>query len=190
MTSRERRSGTRRRLLIGSAIVALHIGPAVLLTRSGQHSHTVASPVAMTVREVPVIVPPREVDREAPRDVGLTLPEIDVSSPVKNQEMPCDVLGTLKTALQANPATVAELTAAITQRERAIMVWNGTWSQQPERPSLRHTVAMALTATATACLDEPMTGPRLLFVPVEQTTVTIGFGSGNWSWRELLSDDS
>lgn len=51
-------------------------------------------------------------------------------------------------------------------------------------------VEQTLSLVEDGCLDEPIAGPRLvpIAVPDGQGTMFLVFGSGNWTWRELVAD--
>jgi hypothetical protein len=67
----------------------------------------------------------------------------------------------------------------------AIMAWNGDWSKRTDIEPLRRVVLTVLSTARADCLDEPLSGPRLLFVRIGELTVTIGFGSGFWTWQQV-----
>ena len=75
----------------------------------------------------------------------------------------------------------------------AIVIWNEAWNPIVVDISaplyrIRDIVERTLLRVAPACLDEPVTGPRLLPIPDASgmRTSFVVFGSGNWTWRALL----
>lgn len=76
----------------------------------------------------------------------------------------------------------------------AVVMWNEGWTPfalndvSPLR-AVRINIERSLASLEDACLDEPVTGPRLLPVPdaTEQGTILIVLGSGVWTWRRLIN---
>jgi hypothetical protein len=75
----------------------------------------------------------------------------------------------------------------------AIVIWNEAWNPVVAAISaplyrVRGVVEGTLVRLAPACLDEPVTGPRLLPIPdaTGERTSFIVVGSGVWTWRGLL----
>ncbi len=187
MTVRAASGETYRRLGVAGVIVGLHIAVAVLLIQPRLKTRPVAARAMMIVVAVPATAAPPAV-REAPLDVGLRAPAVDVA-PSMPQATSCDVLGTLGTALQADAAARAALSSTAAMPQHGIMVWNGRWSEQAEAQPLRRTIIVNLTIIQGDCLDEVLVGPRLIFLDTEQTIVSVALGSGSWHWRDLLSSD-
>lgn len=75
----------------------------------------------------------------------------------------------------------------------AIVVWNSGWGDaaasidSPLGP-VRAAAEQSLRSVDKDCLNEPIAGPRLIAIPAGEKTTFIVFGSGNWSWAELLKD--
>lgn len=109
----------------------------------------------------------------------------------------CATLDAVSKAIIASPAAVtAALNAPPEARSiaEAIVMWNAQWSyaaSAPESPlaPARAVVEDSLGSVEEGCLDEVIAGPRLVPVPVDdgQRTIFLVFGSGTWTWRELLS---
>lgn len=75
----------------------------------------------------------------------------------------------------------------------AILIWNGAWNPVLIDVStplyrVRYIVERTLQRLTPACLDQPVTGPRLLPLPEADGVRTsfIVIGSGVWTWRTLL----
>lgn len=175
----------RRRIAIATAIIALHTIVAVPVLWSQQPVRQDAIPVVMTVRAIAVPAMSHQVERDAPIDAGLTAPVIEIATPATEQPPVCDLPAILRGALLADPAAMEALAATAAGSEHAIMAWNGGWIDRPETLALRRTVGAVLRTTRGECLDEALIGPRLIFIAVSGTTVTVAFGSGSWSWRSL-----
>ncbi|MDQ3078275.1 MAG: hypothetical protein M3Q83_05470 [Pseudomonadota bacterium] len=108
----------------------------------------------------------------------------------------CTTLDGVAQALLANPVAVSSVLNAPPETRsiaEAIVIWNAGWSEAattvdaplaPVRESVRHTLA----DVDEACLDEQLAGPRLVPIPAGDGTMFLVFGSGRWSWRQLLTD--
>lgn len=76
----------------------------------------------------------------------------------------------------------------------AIVIWNSGWSPvafavDSPLARVRLDVEERLGKIEARCLDEPVAGPRLLPIPdgTGAGTIFLVFGSGNWTWRALLT---
>ena len=178
----------RRRLAAAAAIVAVHLAVAALLLRPPPRGRFVAVAAAMRVRSVPAPDAPPPVEREVPLDVELAPPALGDAREGDPAPPTCDILGSLRTALTADAGALAALETTAAEPTHAIMAWNGGWSTAPAAAPVRRVVIATLSSAAPDCLDEALVGPRLAFVPVAGSTVTVAFGSGSWSWRAMLPD--
>lgn len=108
----------------------------------------------------------------------------------------CPTLDAITKALIADRAAVDQVLAAPPETRSiadAIIVWNSDWSAATttvDAPlgEVRAAVLQSLGETADHCLDEPIAGPRLIPIPAGSGTVFLVFGSGNWRWRQLLTN--
>ena len=180
----------RGRAVFAAAIIALHIALAVIVTRSQPTDYQPAAVAVMTVVEVPAAPQPQPqpAPMPVPREVDLPLPGVDIVTPAAAPAQACDVLAQVGVALQAD-AAVASTLLQVPSEAPAVMAWNGQWSPSPDNTAIKRTIVATLPATRADCLDEPMTGPRLVFLAGKATTVSVAIGSGHWRWRELLSSD-
>jgi len=110
----------------------------------------------------------------------------------------CATLDIVTKAIVADPLAVAAVVHAPPETRsiaEAIVLWNVGWSSAasavdaPLGPA-RAIVELSLNSVEDGCLDEQIVGPRLVPVPVpdSQITVFLVFGSGTWTWRELVTD--
>ena len=84
---------------------------------------------------------------------------------------------------------------AVPGLQRIGVMWNAGRSNaastvdSPLGPA-RAIVELSLNSVEDGCLDEQIAGPRLIPVPVPdgQSTMFLVFGSGTWTWRELVAD--
>lgn len=75
----------------------------------------------------------------------------------------------------------------------AVVIWNAGWSNTAGSPSeplgpARAVIEHSLRSVPDNCLDEPVTGPRLVPIPEGERTMFLAIGSGNWTWRQLLTE--
>ena len=110
----------------------------------------------------------------------------------------CATLDVVSKAIVADPSAVAAVVHAPPETRsiaEAIVMWNAGWSNaastvdSPLGPA-RAIVELSLNSVEDGCLDEQIAGPRLIPVPVPdgQSTMFLVFGSGTWTWRELVAD--
>jgi hypothetical protein len=188
-TARADPGQARRRVVTAAAIVVVHLAVAVVVTRPRPPTHAEPAVPAMIVTSVVAPPPPTPIRREVPINAQLAAPAFEIATPAVPPSLDCDMLATLATSLRHDPATIVALAPLTEEPTHAIMAWNGAWSDRAEIQPLRHAVSTTLSKVRADCLDEQLVGPRLLFVEVGTTTVTISFGSGAWSWRAVRFDD-
>lgn len=106
----------------------------------------------------------------------------------------CVALDEVAIALLADPAALGSILHAPRETRSiadAIVIWNAQWSEAaiaadaPLEP-VRASVQATLSSVDQSCLDEPIVGPRLVPIPAGDGTTFLVFGSGSWSWRQLL----
>ena len=110
----------------------------------------------------------------------------------------CATLDVVSKAIVADPSAVAAVVQAPPETRsiaEAIVMWNAGWSNAASTPDAplgpaRAIVELSLNSVEDGCLDEQIAGPRLVPVPVRdgQSTMFLVFGSGTWTWRELVTD--
>jgi len=147
--------------------------------------------IVLHVRNVVAPAQSQAVVTQIQLDPHVTPPTIEIVTPMiaAKPTPPCAVLDALSDALMADAATAIELEPVAAGPGHALMAWDGHWSSSPATASLRKAVTASIAAQPELCLDEGLVGPRLIFVPVSGITVSIGFGSGTWRWRQLLFSD-
>lgn len=112
----------------------------------------------------------------------------------------CSTLDLVSKAIASDPSALESVIRAPPETRsvaEAIVMWNAGWSSaaltsdSPLAPA-RAAVEVKLATVDDACLDEPIAGPRLvpIRVPDSQSTMILVFGSGNWTWRELMIDSA
>lgn len=197
----------KQRAAVLATVFALHAGLIVLFLQQSVKSAPAVKPTSVAMialdadrpaaaKPPPPSLPAKHADTFKPV-VEFSLPaDSESKSPAGASEV-CSTLGVVLDALLLNAAAIAAIRNAPPETRSiadAIVVWNGGWSPAalaPDAPLfiVRATIERGLSELADSCLDEPVTGPRL--VPISDVTGTrtifLVFGSGNWTWRALLT---
>lgn len=106
----------------------------------------------------------------------------------------CTTLAGISNALLSDPAAVASIVSSPPEARSvagAVVLWNSGWAvdantlEMPLSPA-RAAIEKALAATEPDCLDEAVSGPRLIPIPAGEQTIFVVLGSGQWSWRDLM----
>ena len=106
----------------------------------------------------------------------------------------CAPLEAVAKALVANPGAMNSIINSPPETRsiaEAVVIWNAGWSDAagsldaPLGPA-RVVVEQSLDLIEDGCLDAPVAGPRLVPIPDGAGTMFLVFGSGNWTWRELM----
>jgi len=198
-----------QRIGVLMSVVALHLGVlATFLATRGAAPPPVVKSGVMSLVAISVSIPaqrpppPPELPSKLVDEIqkltaeALTMePDSTALSAPSGQ---CSTLDVVMKALVADPAVVASVIQAPPETRsiaEAIVMWNAGWSSAASTPlspltPAREVVEQSLRSIEDGCLDEPIAGPRLvpIAVPDSQRTMFLVFGSGNWSWRELISD--
>ena len=107
----------------------------------------------------------------------------------------CAPLEIVTTALVADPAAMSSIINAPPETRsiaEAVVIWNAGWSDAADSPDAplgpaRSVVELSLGSIEDGCLDAPIAGPRLVPIPDGERTMFLVFGSGAWTWRELVA---
>lgn len=108
----------------------------------------------------------------------------------------CATLNVVAKALVADQAAIMSVINSPPETRsiaEAVVIWNAGWSNAagsldaPLGP-VRTVVEQSLETVDDSCLDSPIAGPRLVPIPDGDQTMFLAFGSGNWTWRELVTD--
>lgn len=108
----------------------------------------------------------------------------------------CGTLELVMKSLLAEPIVVAGVVSTPPERRSiagAVVIWNAGWSDTASAPGeplgpARVVIEQKLRSVPDTCLDEPVTGPRLVPIPEGERTMFLAIGSGIWTWRQLLTD--
>lgn len=199
-----------QRISVLTLVVSLHVAVIVLLILAGGSPPTIAAKAGTTSaimvdadkpaeRPPPPPPLPSKLVAEIKRLSEQPAAEIDPDSlALAATPGQCATLDSVSKAIIASPAAVAAALNAPPETRsvaEAIVMWNAQWSfaaSTPESPlaPARAVVEESLGSIEEGCLDEAIAGPRLVPVPVGdgQRTIFLVFGSGTWTWRDLLAD--
>jgi hypothetical protein len=108
----------------------------------------------------------------------------------------CALGAWLQAALQSDP-TVQTALSAVPRSARsvanALMVWNGQWPQPaPDAAKgaavIRALIVAGVRSAPESCQMQPVVGPVLITVGDPADATVLAFGSGEWRWRDLLTE--
>lgn len=196
---------TRRQLLLPVLLLA-HAGLVLVVGR--ERPLAPAQPqAALVVSEIAAAAPPSlpvEVTL-FPVSAAVEAPELTETDPaavpgslagLAQAGAGCDLGDAVQTRLRSRP----EVAAALQRMPRAarsvadaVMLWDGHWIDasavggSAALDPIRAAVAAAIRAAPADCRDAKVTGPRLLIVPGALGNQVLAFGSGQWSWAQLLT---
>ena len=95
------------------------------------------------------------------------------------------------------PLAISRVARSDRSISEAIVMWNAEWSATSatdEAPlaEVRSRVLSILDTLPPECLATPVIGPRLIAIPNQGYTTFLAFGSGEWSWQQLIepADDT
>lgn len=198
------------RLMTIGAVCLLHaIMLAWFLTSRGSPDLAPVPAAALQLFDLSVDMPPTAKVEPPPPPPALPSKLADKPkilappSPAINQNADagaggsCSTLTAVAAAINADPDAVTRIRSAPAQMRSvagAIVIWNAGWPdgvRLPEDPlqRVRNVIEGTLQGVDQACLDEIVTGPRLIAVPNGEYTIYAVLGSGTWSWAQLLLPD-
>ncbi len=194
-----------RRLLM-VALLVVHGAVGVLVTRDRvpiaalpQLSIAVTNFSLPSVQELPI--EPKMARIEASIDLPVLDPATNDDKAVAlAQSMAPGGAGCVLTEnVQANlraDSSVRQALALIPASARsvsnALLLWDGQWidASAVGGPAALDPIRVAVAATVRAasadCRKAAVTGPRLLFVDTGSQTQILAFGSGQWTWDQLI----
>lgn len=181
----------RRRAFALVALWVLHAGFLIILLAPSKEVPQPVPTIVLHSRAIPAQRPLQPIDSELLMNPHITAPTVEFAAPaaIEAAAKPCVVLDALSAALQADPDTAAALVPVAGGSSHALMAWDGHWAVSSATSSIRKVVIATITAETARCRDENLVGPRLIFIPVSGTTISIAIGSGTWRWDELLSSN-
>ena len=89
------------------------------------------------------------------------------------------------------PLAIARVAKSDRSISEAIVMWNAEWSdasttEEAPLADVRNRVLSILGSLPPECLATPVIGPRLIAIPEQGYTTFLAFGSGEWSWQQLV----
>ncbi len=106
----------------------------------------------------------------------------------------CSPIDVVTTQLTSDPTVPAEI-QLVPRTDRsiseAIVIWNAEWSNTtiaddaPLR-NVRNRIERTLAELPLECLEMPVAGPRLIPIMIDGSTTFLAFGSGRWTWQQLI----
>lgn len=205
-----------RRTAAGTAIGAHLLAFSALLWMQAERAHQSPPTIAtfdVTVPGPPSPDPPElETRIETPPEplADIIVPPVDMVLSVENtisvavlkQEKAraagggCDLTAPVQAALRADPL-ITELMPTIDRDRRsvanALAIWNEEWVAADARfppetlAAIRDVVRRTVDGASPACRMQELGGPRLLYVPIENTTTVLAVGSGRWTWGDVAT---
>lgn len=198
-----------QRIGVLTTVIALHAGLLVVFLASGGEATPPAvksgvlslmsiSAEVPAVRPPPPPVLPSKVVDEIKKLTEQAMNFEPDSTALAATSGQCATLAAVSKAIVDDPAAVTAVVQAPPETRsiaEAIVMWNAGWTSAaitPDSPlgPARAIVEQSLLSVDDGCLDEQIAGPRLIPVPVPdgQHTMFLVFGSGMWTWRELVAD--
>ena len=104
---------------------------------------------------------------------------------------PIDVVTTQLTSDPTVPAEIKMVPRSDRSISEAIVIWNTEWSNTaiavdaPLR-NVRDRIETTLAELPVECLETPVAGPRLIPITIDGSTTFLAFGSGQWTWQQLI----
>lgn len=192
-----------RRAIIFIGVVAFHICVIVLLVLSRQAVQQSKNQGVLSVFALAVSPSPPSIPIPAPIIPAEAMPMI--SSPAEahaEQQIAegdpdgevCSPLDAVTFHLASDPLVplaINRVARADRSISEAIVMWNAEWSvvaanEQAPLADVRNRVLLILETLPPDCLATPVIGPRLIAIPEEGSTTFLAFGSGKWSWQQLI----
>jgi hypothetical protein len=91
------------------------------------------------------------------------------------------------------PLAIKRVAKANRSISEAIVMWNVEWSaaaaDDGPLAEVRGRVISILESLPADCLSAPVSGPRLIAISENGYTTFLSFGSGEWSWQQLIQSE-
>jgi hypothetical protein len=155
-----------------------------------------AVPAAPILRPPPPPLVPAKIQELVQEVVAQQVAQETSAAAVGTPGPGCTTLELVRKAILADPVAVQSVLSAPPETRsiaEAVVLWNAGWSdsagspESPLRPT-RTAVQQSLSTLEQHCLDEAIAGPRLVPIPAGRGTMFVVFGSGTWTWRDVLEE--
>lgn len=149
------------------------------------------------VAPVPLVAAPPEKPRPRKKDGERNAPDIaPAAAQAATRGELCEPLEAINGVANADEAVRAALDGLPPPSiglANTISVWVAGWNELAQTPfaplaPLRSAIEATLATLPPACLESPVSGPRLVIVATAQRTNVLVFGSGQWRWAELIAE--
>ncbi len=196
----------RKRITALGTVLGLHALIVALVLASRSTFAPPAEPGSLTVVTIaapaapsPAPPPPPTPERVSKLAENAEPPSTAEAAPAASAAGPpgpaCATLELVMKAVAADPDAVLAVRNSppeLRSVAEAMIIWNEGWSAaaiSADAPlgAARTVVERTLAGLPDGCLDEQVTGPRLVPVQGERGTMFVVIGSGVWRWRELLA---
>ncbi|WP_411289966.1 hypothetical protein [Sphingorhabdus sp.] len=152
-----------------------------LSTAPSQPSIRVAPVIVQDIK--PISTTPEEAFGEQQQSAEGD-PEGEVCSPI-------DVVTMRLTSDPTVPAEIKMVPRTDRSISEAIVIWNAEWSNttiSDDAPlrNVRDRIETTLAELPLECLETPVAGPRLIPITIDGSTTFLAFGSGQWTWQQLI----
>ena len=163
-------------------VAAAPAPPVAALTLIAVAAPAVAPPTLPPIVE-PVILTP------------VAAPEFAVEPVAATETAGCELASDIETALRQNlrvPVAVSLIPAKARSVANSLILWNGHWISAEAVGGdaallpIQRIVRDRISNAPAGCRAATIVGPRLLMVPDGSGMIVLAFGSGVWSWSQLL----
>lgn len=175
-------------------LVAFRNAPSPVPRSGAMTLISLSAPAATPRASPPPVIPSTLVKELQPPPLSLAeLQDLASAGAVGDS---CPTLETITKAIIESPAATDAMVHAPPETRSvadAIAIWNAGWSEAamvgpaPLGP-VRTTVLAALQSMTPECLEQAVAGPRLVPIPNGDRTMFLVFGSGDWTWKDVMAD--
>lgn len=192
------------RLAILLAVVALHFGIIVMLfltkpsvrpqqKRGALSVFALAASIVPSAKKIPEpVIPVNEIAMiPSPAEAHAEQQSAD-GNPDGKVCSPLDEVTSQLASDPIVPLAINRVARSDRSISEAIVMWNAEWSvaaATDESPlaEVRNRIIQILESLPPECLASPVIGPRLIAIPEKGYTTLLAFGSGEWSWQQLIA---
>lgn len=183
-------------LLLLLLVLSQHQARTIAVKSDAFQILSLAAPVPAAAKPPPPVMPSKLPEKIKPLSDPALLTDAESQTAAATPGN-CATLAVVSAAILADqPAVDAVHQAPPETRSisEAIIIWSGGWpatAMTPDAPlgAVRLVIEQSLRGVGDGCLDEQVVGPRLVGVPAGERMMFLVFGSGQWSWRQLLQPD-